>query len=84
MRISNMINAFALSAETAEKISQDVLFDISRFPSALKHMGIGMLVRCASRKEQEAPQGKAKQFFQNITLSVGEISSSCGRCGQPR
>ena len=43
MRISNMINTFALSAETVEKISQDVLFDISRFPSALKHMGIGML-----------------------------------------
>ena len=43
MRITDMINAFALSAETADKISQDVLFDISRFPSALKHMGIGML-----------------------------------------
>ena len=41
-----MFNCFALSAETTEtveKISQDIMIDISRFPNTLKHMGIGML-----------------------------------------
>jgi len=51
MSFFNIFKAFALnvSAETeavtevVEKISQDILFDISRFPGTLKHMGIGML-----------------------------------------
>ena len=43
MRFLNLLNGFALSSDAAEKISQDIMFDISRFPGTLKHMGIGML-----------------------------------------
>ncbi len=44
MKMFNIINTFALNAgENAEKISQDILIDPSRFLGTLKHMGIGML-----------------------------------------
>lgn len=48
MKLFNMFNSFSLNvaestAETAEKISQDVMLDPSRFMGTLKHMGIGML-----------------------------------------
>ena len=47
MGFLNLLKSFALNAaaegETAEKISQDILIDFSRFPETLKHMGIGML-----------------------------------------
>ena len=47
MNFFNIFKGFALNAsaetEAIEKISQDIIFDISRFPGTLKHMGIGML-----------------------------------------
>ncbi len=51
MNFLNMFKGFALNAaevtetavETAEKISQDIIIDPSRFLGTLKHMGIGML-----------------------------------------
>ena len=52
MKLLNMFNAFALNAtettaegaaQTAERISQDIMIDPSRFLGTLKHMGIGML-----------------------------------------
>ena len=46
MRFLNMFKGFALSTaanDAAEKISQDIIIDITRFPQTLKHMGIGML-----------------------------------------
>ena len=53
MGILNKLALFALNtdasaetekvAETAEKISQDIIINIGRFPNTLKHMGIGML-----------------------------------------
>jgi beta-lactamase regulating signal transducer with metallopeptidase domain len=51
MSFFNIFKGFALNTaaeteavtETVEKISQDIIFDISRFPGTLKHMGIGML-----------------------------------------
>ena len=51
MRFFNIFKGFALNSaidseavtEAVEKISQDISFNISRFPGTLKHMGIGML-----------------------------------------
>ncbi len=51
MRFFNIFKSFALNTaaeteavtEAVEKISQDIRFDIGRFPGTLKHMGIGML-----------------------------------------
>ncbi len=44
MRFFNMLQGFALNVDAdTEKISQDIIFDITRFPATLKHMGIGML-----------------------------------------
>ncbi len=51
MRFFNIFKGFALNTaaeteavtETLERVSQDIMIDIGRFPGTLKHMGIGML-----------------------------------------
>ena len=42
MNLFNNISVVALNVAEEVKVPQNVIFDISRLPGTLKHMGIGM------------------------------------------